>query len=294
MGTIKFKLKGHESFILREGWLTKGLRAVNSDNKVFSDNSGADALGVGTNMAKSIRYWMRTAGLTSFTPSKQEELTELGRLLLENDEYFEDDFSLAIVHSNIARNFEAATSWNLFFNCIPIGSSFNRDELYNMMKESFTEKTGEENPTERSLRDDCSAILAMYGKQDDQNGDPEEKRISPFETFSLVARNGNRYEKKRAALEKIHAFVVLYLIVDKLNENGSIQIDELTDGDDMPGKLFNLNRIAVNGFLDDLHAMNYIDVNRTAGLDIIYPKACKDMKKEMVVQRYYQLRGDNQ
>ena len=60
----KYKLKGHESFVLRDGWLTKGLRAVENNPRVFSNNSGADALGVGTNMAKSIRYWMKTAGLT--------------------------------------------------------------------------------------------------------------------------------------------------------------------------------------------------------------------------------------
>ena len=55
----KIRLKGHETFILREGWLTKGLAAAEKDGTVFSKNSGADALGVGTNMAKAIRYWMQ-------------------------------------------------------------------------------------------------------------------------------------------------------------------------------------------------------------------------------------------
>ena len=41
----KYRLKGHESFILRDGWLTKGIQAVEKDNGVFSKNSGADALG---------------------------------------------------------------------------------------------------------------------------------------------------------------------------------------------------------------------------------------------------------
>ena len=59
----KYKIKGHETFILREGWLTKGLQAVVDNPMVFTDNYGADALGVGTNMAKAIRYWMKTAGI---------------------------------------------------------------------------------------------------------------------------------------------------------------------------------------------------------------------------------------
>ena len=50
----KIRLKGHETFILREGWLAKGLKAVSDNPKVFSEYAGADALGVGTNMAKAI------------------------------------------------------------------------------------------------------------------------------------------------------------------------------------------------------------------------------------------------
>lgn len=70
----KYRLKGHESFILREGWLTKGIQAVEKDSGVFSKNAGADALGVGTNMAKSIRYWMKTAGVTMDVPQKEFSL----------------------------------------------------------------------------------------------------------------------------------------------------------------------------------------------------------------------------
>ena len=46
MDKRKYKLKGHESFIIRDGWLTKGITAVDKDRRLFSVNSGADALGV--------------------------------------------------------------------------------------------------------------------------------------------------------------------------------------------------------------------------------------------------------
>lgn len=51
MTKIKYRFKGHESFILREGWLNKGMREVRNDPFVFSQNYGADVLGVGPNMA---------------------------------------------------------------------------------------------------------------------------------------------------------------------------------------------------------------------------------------------------
>ena len=48
------RLKGHEKFHLREGWITKGLYGVDKNPKVFTGNEGTDQLGVGTNMVKSI------------------------------------------------------------------------------------------------------------------------------------------------------------------------------------------------------------------------------------------------
>ena len=63
MAEKKYRFKGHESFILREGWINKGLREVAENQFLFQENYGADVLGVGPNMAKSLRYWMRCAKL---------------------------------------------------------------------------------------------------------------------------------------------------------------------------------------------------------------------------------------
>ena len=50
-----------------------------------------------------------------------------------------------------------------------------------------------------------------------------------------------------------------------------IPIDEIVDASDMPGKILNLNRVAVNDYLDLLQNEGYLIVNRTAGLDMVYP-----------------------
>lgn len=287
MGIHKYKLKGHESFILREGWLTKGINAVSVDSKLFFVNSGADALGVGTNMAKSIRYWMRTSGLVVDSSVKGVSLTNLGKTIQEYDPYFEDIFTLWIVHSNIVCNFESATSWNLFFNHMDVASTFSRDEMQDLMKSLVIEYTGDENPSERSIKDDCSAILSMYSKSAGIQDDPEDKRTSPFEELGLVNHVGNHFAKKRPSYDKLDKLVVLYLIIDELNNNGSMQIDYLTEGENMPGKVLNLNRIAINDYLDSMQNSGYITVNRTAGLDIIYPLRCKKLQKLDIVKKYY-------
>ena len=288
MSKIAYKIKGHESFAIRDGWLTKGMSTIKKDNRVFKVNSGADALGVGTNMAKSIRYWLKAANLVTDSSAKGVNLTELGEAVFENDPYLEDVFSLWIIHINIAANIRLATSWNLFFNELGIRSSFTREDLFELMKAALSEFTGEQELSVRSIRDDCGVLLQMYSGGSRKNDDPEEKKTSPFEGLGLISRTGARYTKKRPPVDLIDPLVILYMIVDELNAHGSMQIDHVVDGRDMPGKLLNLNRIVVNGYLDDLQNQKMIAVERTAGLDIIYPADCMDYDRTKIIREYFE------
>lgn len=283
----KYRLKGHESFMLRDGWLIKGMRAVMKNPKVFSINAGADELGVGTNMAKSIRYWMRAAGVSEETGTKGVTLTELGKTILEEDPYIEDIFTVWILHCNISCNYEQATSWNLFFNEMNLTSAFSRDDFYKMETELFLQSTGEDSVSERSIRDDCTAILTMYTAKGNPNDDPEDKKISPFAELGLLVRDRDKFLRQRPLLNKLDAMIVLYLIIDELNERGSLLIDHATDGNNMPGHILNLNRIMVNEVLDELQDKGYIIINRTAGLDIIYPGQCKNIRKIDILKMHY-------
>ena len=98
------KIKGHEKFVLREGWLTKGIRGVSEDNHLFSGNDGADKLGVGTNMVKSIRYWMQAFDLFDEDIKTRTQLNRIGEMILDKDLYLEDTFTLWLLHSRIAKN----------------------------------------------------------------------------------------------------------------------------------------------------------------------------------------------
>ena len=189
MGKIAYRLKGHESFIPREGWITKGLIAVNNDPAIFADNYAADKLGVGTNMAKSIRYWLRTSGLTKDVQKVGTVLTKLGELIINQDLYLEKHFTLWILHANIARNFAQATSWNVFFNDFDL-NRWKRDEMLSIMEEYIVQKTGDPALSERSLRDDCSGILSMYTINENDSSDPEDGKGNVFNTLGL-----NKYYK---------------------------------------------------------------------------------------------------
>lgn len=271
-----YRLKGHESFYLREGWLTKGLREVSKNSHVFFENSGADALGVGTNMAKAIRYWLRAANLIEESTKEGAVLSALGKIIFEKDPYIEDAFSLWIIHINIVKNFELATSWSVFFNDFDI-SSFRRDEMIDGMKRYLMEITGDTKLPDRSIKDDCSAIVSMYANDKEDNPDPEDKKVSPFAVLGLLDSNGLYLRKEQPDIKLIDPLLILYIIRDRLISEQSLSIDTIVEDRDMPGKVMNLSRVVCNECLDRLADREYIIVNRTAGLDMVYPQLIPEL-----------------
>ena len=66
MGNIR--LQGHEKFALRDGWLSKALKLINMDkymeySDVFLRKDAPDIFGMGNNMVKSLRYWLKALGI---------------------------------------------------------------------------------------------------------------------------------------------------------------------------------------------------------------------------------------
>lgn len=284
---MKITLKGHESFILREGWLTKGLQAIAENPKVFSKTffNGADPLGVGTNMAKSIRYWMKASGLTEERSNHDVLLTSLGKIILEYDPYFEDLFSLWLIHIGIALNESLATSWYIFFNRMEM-TSFTAEDMQHLIENDLYSHYGAESVSARSLGDDCSAIRNMYSGENDTTKDPEDKKTSPFSVLGLLSKRRNVYEKQHPDMDILSADLIMYLIADTLKEDGSLTIDQIVSGEKMPGRVFHLGRVTVNQYLDRLADRNYLTVNRTAGLDVVYPGPQMPSGEEIILQHY--------
>lgn len=281
----KIRLKGHETFILREGWLAKGLKAVSDNPKVFSEYAGADALGVGTNMAKAIRYWLRAGGVTA--ESKGEvRLSAMGRLIKEYDAYFEDIFTMWLIHAGIACNTELATSWYVFFNKIG-NEEYTKDELCDVLMRELKAYSMQQELPESSVLADVTAIINMYSRDKNVDYDPEEKKVSPFSELTLLKRNGITYKKYMPAQEILPNMAVLFLIrrYFENEKTDSVSIDTLLKGDMLPGKIYNLNRVALNFYLDKLASDGYIAVNRTAGLDMVY--SMSTITPEKVIEKYY-------
>lgn len=296
---IKYRLKGHGSFAIREGWITKALLAIqeyekqNKDKNFFSKENfnGADSLGVGSNMALSIKFWLRAAGLIS---AKNSRLTPLADIILQFDPYLEDDMTLYFLHINIASNEQEATTWNLFFHTMS-NLEFDRQKLEEKMKESF-EVNYQTNYAIRSLENDCSVLLQMYVHQYTDDIDPEDNRLCPFQRLRLISRHGKNYI--RETISDIPEYAVLYAIIHQLRSKGitvdrtiqSVSIEELLQGHNSPGKLLNLTRISLNDALDELQNKGHLHVDRTAGLDMVYLAQELPVQAEQIAKMYYEER----
>ena len=300
----KVKLKGNESFNFREGWLRKGMRCVAENEDLFSQDDVMERLGVGSKMVKSIRFWLQATHLTEeqYTNSgrsRSQFITEdFGDIIAEYDPYFDDLFTLFLVHYHIVSNASLCIVWNIFFNEYD-GQDFTKENMVNTCQVLLDKKMDEGcTYSESSFVDDCSSIIKMYinsqaGEQISKNSiidtHPEESLDCPLAELGLIQKSTKtkgafiKSMPTHGALDKL---AVLYVIAQNISkEKNSVSIDDLLNAPNNIGRVFNLSRVAINEYLDQLRIAGYLTINRTAGLDMVYVETM--MKPKDIMTEYY-------
>ena len=151
----------HESFPLRFGWITKGLRALDKDASVFGREDATVILGVGKNMVAAIKYWLLAAGLATssgrnLTPTKIAEVA-FGE---DGDPYLEDDATIWLLHWLLATTPDRATAIYWFFNHFhkpAFTSAETVASLADFAKQELTVRTAA-----TTLKRDAQLVLRMY------------------------------------------------------------------------------------------------------------------------------------
>lgn len=280
---VKIKLQGHEKFALREGWLNKGLIMVAKNPAAFQGKEGPDIFGIGNNMVKSLRYWLKAFGLIEEAPGKGARLTSIGELILKNDPYFEDIFTIWLLHSYIAKNKDEATSWYMFFNNVDV-EDLEKAQIENILLREIRKYAAGMAFSENSVGNDLDVLLNMYGKSKEVS-DPEDKSNSPLAQLGLIKNIGGKYSKNHPNRKDVSELIILYELAYLLAEKESIAIDDAINGINGLARIYQISTVTANEILDKLDALEYIRVNRTAGLDVIYKM--KDFSAISVVEEYY-------
>lgn len=280
---VKYRLQGHEKFPLREGWINKGLMEVDSDEMIFLSKEAPDEFGIGNNMVKSLRYWMRALGLFESDTARGSILSQEGRMILNHDPYLEDIFSLWVMHSYIAKNKDEATTWYLYFNHCD-AEILSKDQIEHILSRELIKYVGNDDFSDKSLKNDIDVLFNMYSK-DKGLIDPEEKNVSPFSQLGLIKKVENQYVKTSPDLRNISEWVVLYELSQLMEGKDSISIEQVSNGEFSLSAIYHLGSVTINSFLDKLDALGYIRVDRTAGLDMIY--RLNEFSKESVIEDYF-------
>lgn len=291
------KFRAHDTFFIRKGWISKGMRHVYNNPDVFisKKDNPMDVLGIGANMVKALRYWLQAIGVTEEPASgkRSQNFTDFGKLVYKYDKYIEEMGTLYLLHYKLASNFALATSWYYFFNVFSL-SDFSRDDFTAQIAGYIKMQNEEVTVAARSLEDDFNCIINTYitrYKTMQTKVSAENNIDCPLGELGLVdiikrEKNNTVYKKAIPAPASINPWVILAVIYDNAEGRSEIGLNELLTKEKNIGRIFNLDSIAMLDVLRTAENTGKLKIVRTAGLDVINLK--NQLNFEDCVQHYYE------
>lgn len=265
MDIIKtFKFKKNESFYIRDGWFEKALNTIaNTSDNIFYKNNGSRMLGIGTNMAKSLKYWLQAANIISVSSAKTE-LTDFGNSILKYDRYFESDFTWYLIHYNLCSNKYDCPVFYYFFNSNI--KKMKKNDLIDFLINVF--KSSGSVVKEEYIDDDLGVLLKSY-INDEIIENPEDNYMCPLSNLKLIKRTNGSIEKTKPSYNRLSALLIYYCISD-IYQFHSFNIEDSINEEKNPCSVFNLDKNAYLQYLDELQRHGLLTINKTAGLNTVY------------------------
>ena len=292
---MAMKFRAHDTFFIRKGWLSKGMERIVAKPDLFVDKNEnpMDILGIGTNMVKSLRYWLQVVGLTEEPAGgrRVQNVTDFGREVYNNDRYIEEMGTLYLLQYQLAKRKSEATSWYFFFNEFNV-SEFTKEEFVQEMQNYIMMSEDESSVALRSLNDDFSCIINTYlprYKTNPEKVSPENNIDCPFGELGLIDianKKKKTFKKAIPAAKSFDPWVVLSVIEDQANGRDEIGLNELLTSPCNIGKIFNLDAITMLDILHRIENIGMLKIIRTAGLDVIHLN--QQLTFIECVERYYE------
>ena len=162
---MPMKFRAHETFFIRKGWISKGMRSVYKKPDVFvaHDENPMDILGIGSNMVKSLRYWLQAVGVTKEPKNgkRNQSFTELGKVVYKYDRYVEEIGTLYLLQYRLASQQDDATAWYFFFNEFNM-SEFSKEDFVTALQKYIKMRDNNTEYAIRSLNEDFQCIINTY------------------------------------------------------------------------------------------------------------------------------------
>lgn len=275
------KFRKHESFYIRDGWIEKAINAINDNasTNIFAKNNGISILGIGSNMVKSLKYWLQASNIIKNTHNSVV-LTEFGNLLLRYDKYIESNFSLFLIHYFLVSSLEENPVANILFNS-SITKFTKSDALQEITK--VLNLSGESYKTEYVDTDLTIFLKSYYEENVIEN--PEDNYACPLSQLNLLTTKMKKYYKKNKPHYRDLSYLIIYFSLANLYDYSAFNIEDSYDKNNSPFLLFNLDKNMYWQYLDEMKKNDLITINRTAGLNTVYFE--KKLTLEEIFEVYF-------
>ncbi|MCI2254778.1 DUF4007 family protein [Domibacillus sp. PGB-M46] len=261
----------HQSFYLRPQWLNKGMDEIQKDSRFFYQEDHFERLGIGKNMAKSVRYWMNATKVMKDvkTTTTEQHLTHFGSLVHTYDPYLQKTFTVGLLHYFLTTDESIATTWYWFFNIFK-EDVFDRQTVM-LALEKWVGETQEKAVSTNSLKRDIDCLFLTYLNKNFENATPEDVIRSPFEELGLLMQTIRTSYTKMPLVDATH-YDLLYaalLIYAQKHHTNELSISDLVNEPELWGKIFNLNRSTIVEAIEEMQKRYPIVFTRTNRLDIV-------------------------
>lgn len=241
---------GHETFVLRSNWLKKAYDLLQERPDLFTLEDAFVRLGVGKNMAQSIRFWGRVCNVFERQDGGAgHRSTWLGTALLDDtrgwDPFLVTPTSRWLLHWQIAARPQAAFSFYSTFNLLRRGE-FTEQQLAQHIVQIIVQLGGRP-PSEATLVRDIDCMLRCYVRPDPgQLGAIAEDALHcPLHELGLIQPlPGQRaYRLVSGARPDLPDQLVALAALQQARALGraTVAFNELAYGERSPGRVFRLD-----------------------------------------------------
>lgn len=284
----------HQTFHLRDGWLVKGLQALDRDGFAFARQGAHHQLGVGKNMLQSIRFWLLATGLAESDLEHRRgrntplRATPAAQLLLKWDPYLEDLGTQWIIHILLASRNGAAAAWYWLFNEFD-GGDVTENELVVQLGEWLRDLAPEREFSEHALRREVSCVLRTYRVPSRDAPNPaEDELLSPLADLGLLSAIAGNLRVEVGPKPQLPLGPFLYALARfcRARDRDLLSIEELRWAPMSPGRLLCLDMNSLSRLLAQAEGEGAVRVSRTAGLQNVSVSRREPLRE---LERYYAL-----
>lgn len=225
---IKVSFSGHDKFDCKLDWLYKGLEhyEIMKDPNI---ESSIEKLGLGINMVKSLKHWIKVLGL-----EQNDKLSELAIGILEDDPYFENIDILWIMHWNLAKNKNKTTLYHRFFNVLYL-YKFTKEELFDNIIKWLEQESIKLSPN--TIKSDIEVFIKMYNNS-------KENTQGLFSELNLITSNYDFFNLNIGSTATISDMAFLYILNDYMqlsNKDNTVSIEDIQKGEISIQKILCMN-----------------------------------------------------